>query len=257
MYAMTVFTGAAFFMLGAVIASFVGALVDRYRTGQSVLSGRSRCDRCGAPLAPGALVPLLSYFALGGRARCCGARVSAASTFAEGALGILYALAALSLGASLALPFFLAALAALLALVRYDLRHQILPPPFLAAFVASAALAGFFAAPSAFGPGLVIAAALALFFAFLNLVSRGRWMGNADAPLAFGLALLVGPAASLSGFVFSFWIGATVGIGMLLTRPAGSRMGVEVPLAPFLAAGFLLAYFTQWDPVAIVAALLL
>lgn len=253
---MALFIGAAFFILGAIVASFVGALVDRYQTGQSVLSGRSRCDRCGAPLAPHTLVPLFSYLALGGRARCCGARVSGASTLAEAGLGALYALAAFSLGASLALPFFLAALAALLALVRYDLRHQILPPAFLAAFLPSAALAGFFADPSAFGLRFVVAAAVALFFALLNLTSRGRWMGSADAPLSFGLALLVGPAASLPGFVFSFWIGAVVGIGMLLARPAGSRMGVEVPLAPFLAAGFLLAYFTQWDPVSIVAALL-
>jgi prepilin signal peptidase PulO-like enzyme (type II secretory pathway) len=79
-------------------------------------------------------------------------------------------------------------------------------------------------------------------------------MGFADAPFAFGLALLVGPAA-LSGFIFSFWIGAVIGIIMLLKRPRGSRMGVEVPFAPFLAAGFLLAYFTQWNPFIFVAAL--
>ena len=72
-------------------------------------------------------------------------------------------------------------------------------------------------------------------------------MGLADAPLAFGLSLLVGPIA-LSGFIFSFWIGALIGIVVLLRRPVGSRIGSEVPFAPFLAAGFLLAYFTQWNP---------
>ena len=85
------------------------------------------------------------------------------------------------------------------------------------------------------------------------LLSRGRAMGLADAPLAFGLALLTGPAA-LSGFVFSFWIGAAIGITILARRPRGSRMGVEVPFAPYLAAGFLLAYFIQWNPFAIIAA---
>jgi prepilin signal peptidase PulO-like enzyme (type II secretory pathway) len=72
-------------------------------------------------------------------------------------------------------------------------------------------------------------------------------MGLADAPLAFGLAFLTGRAA-LPGFIFSFWIGAVVGIALLLRRPRGSRMGVEVPFAPYLAAGFILAYFTQWNP---------
>ncbi len=79
-------------------------------------------------------------------------------------------------------------------------------------------------------------------------------MGFADAPLTFGLSLLVGPAA-VPGLVFSFWIGAVIGIFVLAQRPRGSRMRVEVPFAPFLAAGFLLAYFTQWTPFIFVAGL--
>jgi prepilin signal peptidase PulO-like enzyme (type II secretory pathway) len=34
----------------------------------------------------------------------------------------------------------------------------------------------------------------------------------------------------------------------LVGRPKGHRMGIEVPFVPFLAVGFLLAYFTQWTP---------
>ena len=78
-------------------------------------------------------------------------------------------------------------------------------------------------------------------------------MGLADAPLAFGLSVLTGSTA-VSGFVFSFWVGAVIGIVLLLRRPRGSRMVVEVPFAPFLAIGFLLAYFTQWNLFALVAA---
>ncbi|MFH1178260.1 MAG: hypothetical protein V1711_00840, partial [bacterium] len=84
---------------------------------------------------------------------------------------------------------------------------------------------------------------------------RGRAMGLADSPLVFGLALLTGDSA-FPGFIFSFWIGAVIGILLLARRPRGTRMGVEVPFAPFLAAGFLLAYFTQWNPFAFIAAFL-
>ena len=221
------------------------------------MRGVSRCDACGERLAPLSLVPIVSHAAARGRARCCGARVSRLAPLAELALGLLFTLAYAQLGLSAAFAFVCAALASLLALVLYDLAHQILPPPFLAVFVAASALAGLMQAPdvAAFGWSLAIAFAIAGSLALIHLFSRGRAMGLSDAPLAFGLALLSGPAA-FSGFIYSFWIGAVIGIAVLLGRPRGSRMGVEVPFAPFLAAGFLLAYFTQWNLLVFITALL-
>ena len=238
-----------FFILGTIVASFVGVVAARSNTGQSFFTGRSRCDACDALLPPSALLPVLSHVFSRGRARCCSARVSRLSPLSELLLGALFAGAYLKLGFVPALPFFLLALAALLALVLYDLAHQILPTAFLAFFIAASALARFLLASSAeaFLGALGIAVLIALSLALIHLLSRGRAMGLADAPLAFGLALLAGPAA-FPGFIFSFWIGAVIGIFLLLKRPGGTRMDSEVPFAPFLAAGFLLAYFTQWNP---------
>lgn len=244
------------FIFGALVASFVGVLVARLNTGESFLTGRSRCDACGAPLSLLSLIPIISYVALRERARCCGARLSPLSPLTEFLLGALFALAYLKIGLTAALPFALLALSTLLALVLYDLIHQILPSVLLGIFIGASVLAGLFEADdmSAFGASLAIAGLFALFFALIHFFSRGRAMGLADAPLVFGLALLTGPAA-LAGFISSFWIGAVIGIIMLALRPRGSRMGVEVPFAPFLAAGFLLMYFTQWNPL-IIAGLL-
>ena len=253
---MTALLVVSFFALGAIFASFVGVLSVRLNTGQSFFTGRSRCDVCDTPLAPGALVPVISYVVSRGRAQCCGARISLAAPLTEVLLGGIFALAYLSLGLVSALPFMLVSLSILLALVLYDLRHQILPTKLLWAFVATSAVTGLLASPSIedFYGTLVVASLIALSLAAVHVLSRGRAMGLADAPLAFGLALLVGPAA-FPGFVFSFWVGAAIGIVLLLRRPRGSRMGVEVPFAPFLAAGFLLAYFTQWNPFIFIAAL--
>lgn len=246
----------ALFILGAITASFVGVIAARFNTGQGFVAGRSHCDACGTPLSSLALVPILSYVMLRGRAGCCGTRLSPLSPFTEVLLGGLFVLAALAMGFTAVLPFFLVSLAVLLALVLYDLAHQILPPSLLLLFVLTSAAARFLSSISisdflfSLGIAFLIAASLAL----IHVLSRGRAMGLADAPLAFGLALLVGPAA-LPGFIFSFWIGAGIGIALLLGRPRGSRMGVEVPFAPYLAAGFLLAYFTQWNPFAFAAIL--
>src|SRR3989344_3243206 len=237
------------FLLGAVSASFVGVVVVRLYTGQGFLLGRSRCDACNMPLTPRALVPIFSYFAQEGRSSCCGAHLSLYAPCTELLLGVLFVLAYFALGLTPALACMLLALSMLLALVLYDLAHQILPPSLLSIFVGASALTQYVLAPSlsSFFSVLLVAFLIAAVLAFIHYVSRGRAMGLADAPLAFGLALLVGSAA-LPGFIFSFWIGALIGIIVLSRRPRGSRMGVEVPFAPFLAAGFLIAYFTQWNP---------
>jgi len=245
---MILFASVAIFVLGTIIASFIGVVAARLYTGASILTGRSRCDACNAKLPPLALVPVIFYFASRGRAHCCGARLSLRAPATELLLGALFALSYLKLGATLALVFALIALSLLLALVLYDLAHQILPPPLLAAFVASSALSGLSSAPSlmAFSGTLLTALLIAASLTLVHYFSGGRAMGFSDAPLALGLALFAGTFA-LTGFVFAFWVGAVIGIVVLLKRPKGSRMGVEVPFAPFLAAGFLLAYFTQWN----------
>ena len=241
--------GAVFFLLGAVVASFVGLAAARYRTGQSIVAGRSHCDACGAPLPALSLVPVLSWVAGKGRAHCCGSRISALGPLSELALGALFALSYAALGFGSALPGMLIALSLLLFLVLYDLAHQILPPVPLAAFVGSAAASSWVLYPDFFSTVVPTSLILGGILLLLHLASRGRAMGFSDAPLAFGLSLLFGPYA-ISGFVFSFWIGAVIGIAVLFGRPRGSRMGIEVPFAPFLAAGFILAYFTQWNPFA-------
>jgi prepilin signal peptidase PulO-like enzyme (type II secretory pathway) len=250
------FLFAVFFALGAIIASFIGVIVARLHTGQGFLSGRSRCDACDALLPPVVLVPIFSYVLGRGRSRCCGTSLSLCTPLTEFLLGLLFALSYSKLGLTPALCFVLVSLSVLLALVLYDLMHQILPFVLLGVFVIASAAAGFLLAPSphVFLYSLTVALLIAFFLALIHFFSRGRAMGFADAPLVFGLSLLTGSAA-LPGFVFSFWIGAVLGILLLVQRPRGSRMGVEVPFAPFLAAGFLLAYFTQWNPFIFIAVL--
>jgi len=256
-----------FFALGATVASFVGVLAARINTGQGFLAGRSRCDACDKPLPPFALVPVISYFIFNGRAHCCGARLSAHAPLTEILLGVLFTLSYLRIGLTCALFFMLISLSLLLALVLYDLAHQILPTILLSIFVLSGAATGFLLAQhqNSFGAGLapslsefsnilIVALLIASFLALIHFFSRGRAMGLADAPFVFGLSMLVSSSA-FTGFVLSFWIGAIAGIAILAGRPRGHRMGIEVPFAPFLAAGFLLAFFTQWNPFAFLAAL--
>ena len=52
-------------------------MIARVPAGESVVRPRSRCPRCGAPIAARDNVPVVSWLLLRGRARCCGAPISA------------------------------------------------------------------------------------------------------------------------------------------------------------------------------------
>lgn len=247
---MDIIFGLALFALGAVVASFVSVIAERIHTGESWVRGRSRCNSCTRLLHAVDLVPILSWIGVRGRCRTCGSRVPVGYVIAEAALGTVFLLAFLVHGLSLALLTFTVAVSVLLFIVLYDLRHTLVPRA-AAALFAGAALLHVLAVTQTgayLAYTLAYAGGIGLFFFLLHALSGGRAMGLGDTPIAFALALLVGADRAIPGFLFSFWVGAVVGIAILVSRPKGHRMGIEIPFVPFLAIGFLLAYFTSWTP---------
>ncbi len=246
---MELLTTLFFFFLGAVIASFTTVIAERVYTGQSWMRGRSRCNSCRRTLSFIDLVPVFSLIAFRGRCRTCRAKIPLSYSLFEAVLGIIFLLAYLKMGLSLAFAVFLVACTILLFIVVYDLRHTIVT---WASSIVLLLLSGLFAVlqtsmPQDLFPIVVTAAIIGLFFFLMHALSGGKWMGLGDAPVAFALSLLVGGAA-IPGILFSFWIGAVVGIVILFIRRGGPTMGIEIPFVPFLAAGYLLAFFTQWNP---------
>lgn len=242
---------AFFFGLGALCASFTGVVAERIHTGQSWISGRSRCNSCRAHLDARDLVPIFSWLVHGGKCRQCRARIPGAYALSEALLAVSFAAAYHLFGLTPVLPCFLAALIVLLFIVLYDLRHMIVPSGSSTLLIALSLAVAVLRAPAeqALGLVLLMAGTISLFFFLLHVCSRGRAMGLGDAPVALGLSLLAGTQA-FAGLLFSFWIGALYGVFVLSTRRGGPRMGIEVPFVPFLALGFLLALFTSWNPLA-------
>jgi leader peptidase (prepilin peptidase) / N-methyltransferase len=78
-------------VLGALVGSFANVVVYRWPRGESVVRPRSRCPSCERTLAPIDLVPVLSWLALRGRCRTCGARVSPRYPIVEAAMAAGFA----------------------------------------------------------------------------------------------------------------------------------------------------------------------
>ena len=242
-----------FTVLGAVIGSFAGVVAERLNTGESWVRDRSRCNSCARELGVFDLVPILSWLVAFGRCRSCGSKITGLYLIVEAALALVFYFAYTTLGLSLALLFFLSAVSTLTVIVLYDLRHTVVPPgPSVLFGLLSLGYALItMQSLESFGFTLACAGVVGLCFFMAYFLSRGRVMGLGDAPIAFSLSLLAAGHV-IPGILFSFWIGGVVGIAILVTRPKGHRMGIEVPFVPFLAAGFLLAFFTSWNPLALV-----
>ena len=84
-------------IVGALIGSFLNVVFWRVPRGESIVSPGSHCPRCGTPLRPLELVPILSWLALRGHCRSCGESISIRYPLIELACAIVFGLIALLL----------------------------------------------------------------------------------------------------------------------------------------------------------------
>src|SRR5262245_38356250 len=115
------------FALGACVGSFLNVVVWRLPRGESVVTPRSRCPGCGDAIPAWANVPLLSYVALRGRCRACGARISLRYPLIEALTGAAFAALLLVHGPSVRLLVAWVLAAALIAVTFIDIDHHIIP----------------------------------------------------------------------------------------------------------------------------------
>lgn len=221
-------------VLGAILGSFLGAALVRLPAGRSLLFGRSRCDGCGKALAPGELVPVLSFVALRGSCRSCGRSIDPWHFAAEvgGALAGLWAAAIAADWQTFLLSFVLAMQLLLLGLL--DLRHFWLPER----LVLLLAVTGVAAAVVRFGwSPLLLSEALAgalLGFAVLWVPAalyrqtRGHeGMGGGDPRLLGALGLWLGPLGVVVTLLGASLAGLVAAAAMALS---GRRVEGQTPL---------------------------
>lgn len=260
------------FVFGSVIGSFLNVVIYRLHTGRSV-NGRSHCLSCGIGLRWFELVPVLSYLAVGGRCRRCHAYIPIRYLLVELITGGLFVFVWYAYQDDAVLLALSAVLVSILVIVFvYDLRHFIIPDELVVGIgLCAAGILGWHAITAGSLSGLLGAVlggiGATAFLGSLWLLSGGRWMGFGDVKLVFPLAALAGPAGAPALIVLAFWVGALVGVTLVLWQRlryvyamrsiAKYRryftMKSEIPFAPFLILGFVYVYFSHTDIFDIIA----
>jgi leader peptidase (prepilin peptidase)/N-methyltransferase len=265
----TVFAG----VLGLAFGSFLNVCLSRWPAGESVVRPRSLCRSCNRTLAWWENVPLVSWLALRGRCRTCGAWIGWRYPLVELTVGGLWALAAwqamhptdimdvpserppmvlIALFFELLFYWFLVALAAL------DAEHLWLPdwltwPGIILGYILfnatvdldeSAVKIGmgpYYAATSRLLEILAAAGFILLIRWLYWLIRRREGIGLGDAKLMALLAAWLGLPGALLAFGLGVVLGALVAV-VLLAIPA-ARTGSsgwalrKWPLGTFLCVG--------------------
>jgi leader peptidase (prepilin peptidase)/N-methyltransferase len=234
------------FIFGLVIGSFLNVVIHRVPNGESIVTPRSRCPKCGTELSNVDNIPVVSWLVLRGKCRTCAAPISRRYPLVEAGTGVAFALMGARVGADWALPAFLVWTAGLIALSAIDLDTYRLPnavvyPTGVATFVLLAVAS----VVSHDARGLVEAAAggsIAFAVLFVIHVISPKGMGFGDVRLAAVLGLALGwielPLVAV-GLFFSFLLASIVGV-LLIATGARSRKD-RIPFGPFLALGSFLA----------------
>lgn len=236
-------TATTIFLLffGLLIGSFLTVVAYRVPRGESVVGGRSQCPSCGAQIAAYDNVPVLSWLALRGRARCCGVPISPRYPLTELASGALFAAVALAFwddAGEIALG--LAFVTMLIAITLTDLEQRIIPNKILLAGTIAGVAVVAASDPGSFPErGIGLAAAGGLLFAVALAYPRGMGMGDVKLAAVMGLYLGRSVAPAL---LIAFAAGSLVGVGLIARHGTAARKQA-VPFGPFLALGGVVGLF--------------
>jgi prepilin signal peptidase PulO-like enzyme (type II secretory pathway) len=247
----------AIFILGLAVGSFLNCVIYRLETSEclengkpkkktfSFLRGRSYCPNCKHMLSWQDLIPLLSFMTLGGKCRYCKKPISWQYPLVELATGIIFVLLLWKFGFFPEFIYLSLVSCFLIVIFVSDLKTYFIPDGAIYPAIIIALIFNFqfliFGQFIIFRDSILSGLFAMLFFLFIYLISRGKWMGFGDVKLAALMGLFLGWPNILVAMFLAFFIGAIMGVGLMVL--GRKKMSSEVPFGPFLVLGTFLAAF--------------
>ncbi len=248
------------FLGGACIGSFLNVCIHRIPREESIVHPRSRCPGCGAPIAWYDNLPVISFFALRGRCRKCGERISLRYPFVELLTAVLFLALWNRYGLDPRTLVYMAVAGGLIVATFVDIDFMIIPDRISlggmpAGLLASALVPSLHGADSAGDSlissliGLAAGSGSLYLVAWLGrLAFKKDAMGLGDVKLLGAIGAFLGWQGVVFTILASSILGSVFGVAMILA--GGRAWQSKIPYGPYLAAAaviWILGGDRWWD----------
>ncbi len=251
------------FAFGAVIGSFLNVCVHRMPLEESIVTPPSHCPHCNERIRWVDNIPLVSYLALRGKCRHCGAKISPRYFLVELLTALLFLLMWLKLTEwdrplvhgiyFLKAPIYWMVIAGLIVATFIDFEHYIIPneitfgglivglllsaiyPPLMDADTIKSSLLRSLLGAVVGGLSLLTVAVVG------KLIFRKEAMGMGDVKLLAAIGAFFGWQSTLFTILVSSLLGGMVGVVLVLGRRKGWES--RIPYGPYIAFGAVLWMF--------------
>ena len=232
-------------LMGAAIGSFLNVCIRRLPAGESLVFPPSHCPKCHHPIKFYDNIPIISYLALRGRCRNCREIISLQYPLVELLTAVMALLLFWKFGLTWKFLFSFVFACALIIITFIDFEHQIIPDiitlPGIPVFFLMAVLAMGVPWWDAL-LGILIGGGILYAIAFgYELIAKREGMGGGDIKLLAMLGAFFGWKSLFFIFLVSSFLGAIVGISVMLIK--GKDMKYAVPFGPFLSLAALAYIF--------------
>ncbi len=258
------FFSALAFGWGACIGSFLNVCIYRIPRDLSVITPRSFCPLCSAPIPWFCNIPIISYVLLGGKCRSCKGRISPRYALVEAITAIAFLLVWLKYSPFQSqrpfgldqitswplVPIYWLAVSGLILGTFVDFEHLIIPDRVtwggIAAGIALSILFPSLHAENSMAQGALRSiGGSALGFGILwiigyvgSIIFKKEAMGFGDVKLLGAIGAFLGWRAVLFTLLVSSLVGSVVGV--ILVFAGKKDMQSRIPYGPYLALGALI-----------------
>ncbi|MDO9027324.1 MAG: prepilin peptidase, partial [Candidatus Roizmanbacteria bacterium] len=238
------------FIIGASIGSFLNVLIDRLPKDESI-NDRSHCDYCGKKIAWYDLIPVFSFFILGGKTRCCHKKLSWQYPLVEIITGISFLLIfnfQFSIFNEFSIinfqTFILFGIVSCFIVIFFsDLKYHLISDYIQVAFFIFSiiyhlrSIISFSSFFHFFISSFVVAFPIWLIY----FLSKERAMGLGDVFLALNIGFLLGWQAGFLALYIAFVTGAIFGLFLILLKR--KKIKSKISFGPFLVIGTIIMLF--------------